>query len=122
MNLIQRTALLPDTKNGSSREVPLSSKAIDVLQSVAQPALSTQEGKVFKTTAESIKKSFERARKRADMEHFNFHDLRHEAITRLFARFYNWGLEYYGSLRRFWPQRFKLSQTLYKSPRQRFST
>ena len=85
VNLEKRTALLPDTKNGTSREVPLSSRALEVLRTIPR----SLDGKVFKTTSEGLKKSFERARKRADMEHFNFHDLRHESITRLFERGWN---------------------------------
>lgn len=63
----------------------LSSKAQEVLRTIPHFI----DGKVFKTTAEGLKKSFERARKRADMEHFNFHNLRHESITRLFERGWN---------------------------------
>jgi len=77
-----RTAFLALTKNGSSREVPLSSKAIDVLQELPRAI----RGGVFPLSAEALKNAFERTRKRADMGHFNFHDLRHEAISRLFER------------------------------------
>ncbi|WP_299381099.1 tyrosine-type recombinase/integrase, partial [uncultured Kiloniella sp.] len=49
-----------------------------------------ESGQVLRTTAEGIKNAFERARKRAKLEHFNFHDLRHEAISRLFEA--NWNV------------------------------
>ncbi|WP_417452458.1 integrase [Kiloniella sp.] len=79
-------AHLPDTKNGESRDVPLSSIAIKTLKNLPQQ----ESGQVLRTTAEGIKNAFERARKRADLEHFNFHDLRHEAISRLFEA--NWNV------------------------------
>lgn len=83
INLEDRVAKLHDTKNGDSREVPLSSIAIEILKSLPQSI----DGRVLATSAEGIKNAFERARKKADMEHFNFHDLRHEATSRLFE----WG-------------------------------
>jgi integrase len=76
---------LTDSKTGRGRDVPLSSRAVEVLQGLPR-ALS---GRVLDTTADGIKHSFERARSRAAMEHFNFHDLRHEATSRLFERGWN---------------------------------
>ena len=37
-------------------------------------------------TGNSVRLAFERLRTRAKMPDFHFHDLRHEAITRLFER------------------------------------
>ena len=85
INLSERTAHLPDTKNGEARDVPLSPIAIQTLKALPRSI----DGCVLKTSAEGIKNAFERARKRANMEHFNFHDLRHEAISRLFERSWN---------------------------------
>ena len=76
---------LTDSKTGRGRDVPLSSRAVEVLQGLPR-ALN---GQVLDTTADGIKHSFERARSRAEMEHFNFHDLRHEATSRLFERGWN---------------------------------
>lgn len=78
-------AHLPDTKNGEARDVPLSSTAIKTLKALPR----SMNGVVLATTAEGLKNAFERARKRADLEHFNFHDLRHEAISRLFEASWN---------------------------------
>lgn len=45
------------------------------------------KGQVFPgLTAEAIKKAFTRAIKRAEIENFHFHDLRHEATSRLFEK------------------------------------
>lgn len=85
IDLKERTAHLPDTKNGEARDVPLSPIALQTLKGLPRSI----NGDVLLTTAEGLKNAFERARKRADMEHFNFHDLRHEAISRLFERGWN---------------------------------
>lgn len=84
VDLEGRTAFLPDTKTGRARAVPLSSLAIATLEALPRPGL-----RVVGTTAEGLKQAFERARRRAGMKHFNFHDLRHEATSRLFERGWN---------------------------------
>lgn len=85
VDLQERVAFLPDTKNGRSREVPLSSRAVATLRDLPR----SLGGQVLITTAEGLKCSYERARKRAGLEHVNFHDLRHEATSRLFEKGWN---------------------------------
>lgn len=98
VNLERRTAFLPDTKNGDSRMVPLSSAAVAVLQEVSR----NLNGCVFPISMDSFKKAYlrtvERARllyikecdqtgQRPDpslMVDLHFHDLRHEAASRMF--------------------------------------
>ncbi len=83
IDLNRRIAHLPDTKNGESRTVPLSSAAVRVLDSIPR----SFNGQVFPClTAEAIKRSYIRARRRAGIEGLRFHDLRHEATTRLFEK------------------------------------
>lgn len=72
-------ALLPDTKNGASREVPLSRRAREILQSLPK----STNGRVFDTTASAIVQGWEHARKKAKLDDLRFHDLRHEATSRL---------------------------------------
>jgi integrase len=90
VDLTKQTATLHDTKNGDARIVPLSKRAIDVLKTLQkkrdEDKVVTLDRRVLPISAQSLKCSWERGRKRADMEHFNFHDLRHEAISRLFER------------------------------------
>lgn len=90
VDLAKRTATLHDTKNGDERIVPLSTRAVDILKALKakrkKDNVITLEKRVFPISVQSLKCSWERARKRADLEHFNFHDLRHEAISRLFER------------------------------------
>ena len=74
------TVFLPETKNGSARTVPLSPKAIAILQSIE----GEKKGSVFKQTKSAITHAMIRACKKAHIEGLTFHDLRHEAISRLF--------------------------------------
>jgi len=70
-------------KNGSSRVVSLSRTAIEVLESLGPKT----EGRVFPDLmADSLKRAFSRATARAEIEDFHFHDLRHEATSRLFEK------------------------------------
>ncbi len=83
VNIKRRTAFLPDTKNGESRTVPLSSVAVDLLKALPRSI----NGEVFPgVTTVAVKQAFIRATRRANIQDFHFHDLHHEATTRLFER------------------------------------
>ena len=83
VDLTRRIAHLPDTKNGEARTVPLSSTSVGVLRALPR----SLHGEVFPgLTAEAVKRAFARATRRAGIEGLHFHDLRHEATTRLFER------------------------------------
>ena len=73
--------LLPLTKNGSSRWVPLTKKAMDILGQVPRTT-----DHVFPITDVALRQSWERLRNRANLIDFTFHDLRHEAISRMFEK------------------------------------
>ncbi len=79
VDLVNRTAYLPVTKNGEDRTVPLSSKAIEILSGLPRDI----KGSVFPIEAQTVAASFMKATKRADVVDFHFHDLRHTAITNL---------------------------------------
>jgi integrase len=70
------------TKNGSSRDVPLSSRARDILSDLPRGLPEV----VFPIHFEALKGLWKRACKRADIEDLHFHDLRHEATTRFFEK------------------------------------
>jgi integrase len=78
----RRLVLLPLTKNGEARSVPLSSAAISVINSLPR-ALS---GKVLPVQRITLYHAFLAACQRAGIEDFTFHDLRHEALSRLAER------------------------------------
>jgi len=80
VNLSSRVAILRDTKNGDDRAVPLSTKAIETLS--LEPRHTT--GRVFPIRGDSITQAFDRVCKKAGIENLRFHDLRHEATSRLF--------------------------------------
>lgn len=86
VDLKKRVAMLPMTKNGTARAVPLSSRAVSVLEGLRIEKDGVQvlpRGKVFPTTEAALKKAWERACERAEIEDLHFHDLRHEATSRL---------------------------------------
>lgn len=76
---------LPDTKNGEPRDVPLSTRARALLAALPRGP----SGRVFPLTPDSLKQVFERAVVRAEIHDFRFHDLRHEATSRLATRLDN---------------------------------
>ena len=94
----RKVAHLEDTKNGERRDVPLSKAAVEVLK--ARFPLSANEGAekvallrprapsglVFPVGSMSVTHSFTRACVRACISDLRFHDLRHEAASRLFER------------------------------------
>ena len=84
IDLVRRTAHLSDTKTNEPRTIPLSTTAITVLR----PFCSGHgQGEVFPgLTSQAIKLAFGRALRRAGIEGLRFHDLRHEATSRLFER------------------------------------
>lgn len=75
------TAQLLDTKNGEDRIVPLSRKAVAILSELPRPI---EGGLVFKMTKNSVRTAWDFACKRAMIDDLRFHDLRHEATSRLF--------------------------------------
>ncbi|EBD3901207.1 site-specific integrase [Salmonella enterica] len=80
IDLQHGVAHLPVTKNGSSRDVPLSRKARQLLQGMTV----AQTGCVFHYTSSGFKSAWRVALQRLNIEGLHFHDLRHEAISRLF--------------------------------------
>lgn len=103
VDLERRTAFLPKTKtkNGEARTVPLSPRAISMLQSLG----SKPSGKVLPMSPDSVTQAFDRARDRARSQYIeecqkasiepdarflvdlHLHDLRHEATSRMAAIF-----------------------------------
>ncbi|GLQ00097.1 integrase [Methylophaga thalassica] len=78
----KRIVKLLDTKNGDNRVVPLSLTALNVLKTMPRNIT----GKVFSLRADSITTAFDRCCKRAKIHDLRFHDLRHEATSRLFEQ------------------------------------
>ena len=75
-----RVAHLPLTKNGGARDVPLSTRAIQLLGML--PAVEDGQP-LFGLTDRSRDVLFRKGRDRSLIKDLTFHDTRHEAITRL---------------------------------------
>ncbi len=81
----RKLALLLDPlkiKNGEARAVPLSSKAVAVLKSLPKSTC----GLVLPVQRMTLFHVFKAACARAEIKNMTFHDLRHEAISRLAER------------------------------------
>lgn len=88
LDLTARVATLPETKNGESRRVPLSTRAVEVLRGIPR---HLSDARVFWrwSRADSFENAWRRAVGKAGIADLRFHDLRHEATSRLFERGFN---------------------------------
>lgn len=77
-----RTLHLPVTKNGYARTIPLTGRALEVLQSLER--LRSSSPLFSGLSAEAVKLAWKRTVRRAGIDDLHFHDLRHEAISRFF--------------------------------------
>lgn len=92
VDLARRTALLKDTKNGSPRLVPLTRQAVKTLRSAIKNPLRPKNteliffgeiGRDGQRRGYEFKPAWFDAMRRAEVNGFRFHDLRHEAVSRL---------------------------------------
>lgn len=73
--------LIPHTKNGHSRIIPLTKAAAKIIFTAP-----TLDDRVFPITANAFRLAWDRIRERAGIVDLHFHDLRHEAISTFFER------------------------------------
>jgi len=81
VNIERRTVLLPKTKNGTSRVVPLSLVAIKVLNELH--AVTANRPTCFDVSSSTLDVLFRRCRDRCEIKDLHFHDFRREALTRM---------------------------------------
>lgn len=93
VDLPKRTIFLDRTKNGSKRQVPLSSVAVALLDARRQDAgqvfpwwSGSLDLKELRRATSLLSRQFSRAFEAAGCLDLNFHDLRHEATSRLYER------------------------------------
>jgi integrase len=88
IDLKNRSLFLPKTKNGESRTIPLSPAAIEAISMVVPKS----DESLFGLSGTGIDSAWDRIRIAADIpsgwgkDALHFHDLRHEATSRLFER------------------------------------
>jgi integrase len=84
INFNQKTLHIPITKNGHARNIPLTSKAVELLQDISSQRHNRPT--VFNFTAAAVDSAWDRLIERAAIDDLHFHDLRHESISRFFER------------------------------------
>ena len=83
INLQTRVAILHQTKNGEVRMVPLSTKAVRLLEALPRHISDLRVFWEWKNV-DSFEHTWHRAVTKSGIDNFRFHDLRHEATSRLF--------------------------------------
>lgn len=87
VDLERGTATIREAKNGYSRTIPLTHIAATIIKTAIEMIDvddRANNGKLFPITSLALRLSWDRLTKRAKIDDLHFHDLRHEAISRLF--------------------------------------
>lgn len=79
IDFARRLAHLPITKNGDSRDVPLSRRALEIIRQLE----GIDADSVFALSASTLDVLFRRARDNCGITDLHFHDSRREALTRM---------------------------------------
>jgi integrase len=87
--LEDRYVFLRETKNGDSRRVPLSTKAVQVLAPLAERAKARGDSALFPVGKDVLGLRFRQLRTKAGIGDLRFHDTRHTAATRASKVFHN---------------------------------
>ena len=72
-----RTLLISQTKNGYPRTIPLTNRALNILENSDLP---------FAYSPNALRLAWERLKRNGNIKDLHFHDLRHEAISRFFEK------------------------------------
>ncbi|WP_182085966.1 site-specific integrase [Aureimonas sp. ME7] len=83
--LERQIASLHVTKNGSPRQVPLTKRAVEMLGELKGDDVDLDDV-VFPISPGSLEQMWRRLCRHAKVDGLRFHDLRHEAVSRLFER------------------------------------
>jgi integrase len=86
INWSVNTLLIPMTKNGEPRTIPLSTEAREILTELRSDGDRSSNELIFGLSAVAVALGWKRLTKRAGIADLHFHDLRHEAISRFFER------------------------------------
>ena len=72
-----QTLLIPLTKNGHPRTIPLTKKALHILENTELP---------FSMSANAVRLAWDKLKIKGNIKNLHFHDLRHEGISKLFEK------------------------------------
>lgn len=86
VDFAKRLAYLEDTKNGTGRAIPLSIRAIEVLSAMPRNIATSRVFYAWPQRPDAISGAWNPAKERAGIVDLHFHDLRHEAASRLFEK------------------------------------
>jgi integrase len=84
VDLDKRIARLEDTKNSERRDVPLSTRAVEIIRALPRPIVAGAP--LFPLNQDDVIRTFREACTAASIENLKFHDLRHEATSRICKR------------------------------------
>lgn len=87
INAEEKYAQLYDTKNGDSRRVPLSVKALKWLTFLSEG--KEQDALLFNIKPDSLSDAWRKVRRKVGLVDIHFHDTRHEAATRMSKKLVN---------------------------------
>lgn len=82
IDLQNKSLLVVDSKNGSSRRIPLPEASRTLIENLSGP----RHRKVFTLRPDSFTQAFRRACARARLSNLRLHDCRHEAASRFFEK------------------------------------
>jgi len=83
VDFIKANIEIEDSKSGKSRKVPMNSTVFNLLKRMSKDHEYVFYNSKTKTHIKDVKRSFNTARERANLDGIRFHDLRHTFATRL---------------------------------------
>ena len=89
INFSKQTLEIGLTKTGKPRTIPLSSRALNALKEqlrASEKVIPIEERPIFQITGSRLFKDFQKLREEVGIIGFRWHDLRHEATSRLFEK------------------------------------
>jgi len=89
INFSKQTLEIGLTKTGKPRTIPLSSRALKAIKEqlrASEKVIPIEEQPIFQITGSRLFKDFQKLREEIGIIDFRWHDLRHEATSRLFEK------------------------------------
>lgn len=81
-----RSLRIPTTKTGRPRVVPISAAAVGATETLLEAFKPMTDERLIPVSSNAFRLAWERTVDRAGIVDLNFHDLRHEAVSRLFEQ------------------------------------